>query len=246
MRLAFVVPVHGRHALASACLRQLARTCARLREQSVDAAAVLVGDDSFFDALARELGFGWVRAANRPLGAKWNDGIEFACREGDADYVVPLGSDDIVDERIFLGSWKRDEIVCARESAVVSADGDRIALLRVPYRGGDGVRMLPRFVLERARFRPAADERDRAIDGSMSDRLAERPGALLRYVYRDLDPLQIVDFKSHGRGQRTSYEACLEFATDERDDPWALIGPAYPGELVEEIRACYAEGRVAA
>jgi hypothetical protein len=246
VRLAFVVPVHGRHLLASACLRQLARTCTRLRAEGVDAAAFLVGDDSFFDALAREVGFGWVRAANRPLGAKWNDGIEFACREGAADYVVPLGSDDVVDHSLFLGSWKRDEIVCARDSAVVSPDGDRIAFLRVPYRGGDGVRMLPRLVLERAGFRPAADERDRAIDGSMSDRLAERPGARLRYVYRDLDPLQIVDFKSHGRGQRTSYQACLDFATGEHDDPWTLVGSAYPGELVEEIRSCYAERRVAA
>lgn len=246
MRVAFVVPVHGRHALAAACLRQLARTCERLRADDVDAAAFLVGDDSFFDRLARELGFGWVRAANRPLGAKWNDGIEFACRDGAADYVVPLGSDDVVDHRLFLGSWKRDEIVCARDSAVVSPDGDRLAFMRVPYRGGDGVRMLPRFVLERARFRPAIDERDRAIDGSMSDRLAQRPGVQLRYAYRDLHPLQIVDFKSHGRGQRTSFDACLEFATGEHIDVWERIGAIYPAPFVDEIRACYAERRVAA
>lgn len=245
MRLAFVVPVHGRHELAEACSRQLARTCAQLRAAQVDAAAVLVGDDGFFDRLAGELGFGWVRAANRPLGAKWNDGIEFTCRDGGADYVVPLGSDDIVDHRLFLGSWKRDEIVCARQSAVVSPDGDRLAELRIPYQGGDGVRMLPRLVLERARFRPAADERDRAIDGSMSDRLAERPGARLRYVYRDLHPLQIVDWKTAGRSQRNSYDSCLDYAVTEHVDVFERVAEFFP-EFVAEVRALYPAASVAA
>jgi hypothetical protein len=246
VRLAFVVPVHGRHQLAEACLRQLARTCAALKADGADASAILVGDDIFFDRLAAELGFGWVRAANRPLGAKWNDGVEFACREGGVDYVVPLGSDDVVDHRLFVGAWGIDEVVCARQSAVVSPDGDRLAELHIRYAGGDGVRMLPRALLERVRFRPAADERDRALDGSMSDKLGPSgTGRRLRYVYRDLHPLQIVDLKSPGRDQRTSYEACLEFATCEREDVWESIGAVYPDAFVDEVRACYRE-RVAA
>jgi hypothetical protein len=248
VRLAFVIPVHGRHQLAEACLRQLARTCLTLNQKGVDAAAILVGDDAFFGRLATELGFGWVRAANRPLGAKWNEGIEFACREGAVDYVVPLGSDDVVDASLFVASWPSDAIVCARESAVVSPDGDRLAELHIGYGGGDGVRMLPSSLLERVGFRPAADERDRAIDGSMSDKLGPRgTGRPARYVYRGSDAraLQIIDFKSSGRGQRNTYEACLDLATAEHEDVWERVGSVYPAAFVEEIRACYRE-RVAA
>jgi hypothetical protein len=242
VRVCFVVPCHGRQLLAEACLRQLARTCAEL----ADASAVLVSDDRAFDRVAEEHGFGWLPAPNRPLGSKWNDGIEFACREGAADFVVPLGSDDVVDAALFTVLPHGEEVGCHRRSAVVSADGARLAELEIPYSGGDGVRILPTALLERVGFRPAADDRNRAIDGSMTDRLGSGGMRKIRYVYRDVHPLQIVDFKSAGRDQRNSYESCLEFAVAQHEDPWGRLAAHYPAAFLDEMRTVYPRAAVAA
>lgn len=244
-RLAFVVPVHGRQALAEACLRQLARTC---EQMGPGTSAVLVGDDRFFARLADELGFGWVPAPNRPLGRKWNDGIEFACREGLADYVVPFGSDDVADAELFDELPGPMEIRSSRLSAVVSPDGRRIATLRITYHGGDGVRILPRPMLEKLGFRPVSDDRDRGVDGSMQDRLLlAASGRRPRFVYHDVHELQIVDFKTNARDQRNGYDGCLtDFATGEYDDPWDRLATVYPVAFLDEVRAVYPAGRMVA
>jgi hypothetical protein len=245
MRVCFVVPCHGRHALAQACLRELARTCAALAEEGLDASAILAGDDRFFARLADELGFGYMPSPNRPLGRKWNDAIEFACREGAADYVIPFGSDDLIDPQLILSAPlpAEREVRCSRLSSVVDPRGARLATLEIPYRGGDGVRIIPAALLERVRFRPAGEDRERGIDGSIFDQL-NRSGDGPRYVYHDLDPLQIIDCKSGDGSQRNSYQSCLEFATAEHDDPWGLL--ADRGYRVDEIRAAYPRQRVAA
>ena len=100
----FVVPAHGRFDLATVCLRQLRRTCDALLDAGIEASAVVVGDDPSLQT-ATELGFGTVRRDNRFLSRKFNDGIQLALDERfnprPADYVVPFGSDDWVDWRLF-------------------------------------------------------------------------------------------------------------------------------------------------
>lgn len=239
-RLVFVVPCHGRHAIASACLRQLARTVDELRYSLIAATAVLVSDEPFFSDLASTLGFHHVEQANAPLGRKWNDGYEYACRELDADFLVPFGSDDVVDPVLFGRLPRADEIRCSRLSAVVSPDARLLALLRVPYDGGDGIRILPRQLLERVGCRPVADDRDRAIDGSMGDLLLRETGRRPRWVYHDVHPLQIVDFKSNASDQRNGFNGCRDdFSTAEHTDVFARLRRHYPTVFVEEIAAAY-------
>src|SRR4051794_2342619 len=103
--LFFIVPAAGRESLARVCLRQLRRTCDALQAEGIDANAVVIADDRNLRT-ATELGFGTVRRDNHFLARKFNDGIQLACdpqiNERPVDYVVPCGSDDWVDHRLFL------------------------------------------------------------------------------------------------------------------------------------------------
>lgn len=245
----FIVPAHGRVAVSRVSFAGLAWCCDELIALGIDANVWVIADDENLD-LAREHGFGTVEAANRPLGAKWNDGFAAAGAEG-IDFAITCGSDDWVYPAL-VAAWVDAHaaegrapltVVATRESSAVAPDGSELALLQIPYEGGDGVRMYPMELLSRVGFRPAIEERNRAIDGSMRDRLA-RSGPL-RFAYVDRGPLSIVDFKSDGE-QLTGYPQLVKsFATATRPDVWqALVDAGYPELLVSEADQLYA--RVAA
>lgn len=239
-KLWFVVPAHRRIDLSAACFEALAATCARLRDLGVDGRAVVVADDAN-TAAAAAAGLAVVQAPNRPLGSKWNAGYEHACRQGNADFVVPLGSDDIVDADVIADSLPGPrEITCFRRSAVVSPDGKRMALITVTYQGGDGVKIIPSQILQRLDCRPVEDSRDRALDGSMLEQF-ERKLTRFRFVYHDRHPLQIVDFKSTV-DQITAFESFTRSSRGVNVDeivraPFRRLADVYPPEVLAPIEA---------
>jgi hypothetical protein len=239
--IAFVVPVHGRHRLATVCLRQLRRVC----DQLGDATAVIVGDDENFKKLATELWFDFVYSANTPLGRKWNDGIYHAGARLRADYIVRIGSDDVVHPSLFDDLPVPGVTACTRYSAIVSPDASRIALLDIQYAGGDGVRVTPRDVYERLSFRPAMDSRDRAIDGSITQNL-QLLGQPEVYEYRNTDPLAIIDFKTDTPDQRNSFESCLTFANGERTDVFEAVAEWHGEKFAADVAYVYGKTAVAA
>lgn len=193
---------------------------------------MVASDDNLAEADAHD--FWALERPNRPLGQKWNDGIEFACKTG-ATHVMPCGSDDWVHPdlvRAMLAASEPTHVVACRKSSAVSVDGRELAQITVPYEGGDGIRLIPRELLERVDFRPAKDKRDRAIDGSMHDRLKPR------WKYVDLGHWQIVDFKTSAN--LTSYES-LKGAYGQRVvDPWEELGTYYPVALINRAKELYA------
>lgn len=230
----FVVPAHGRLELAEVCLRALRRSCDAM-PSGVQASAVVVADDENLES-ARALGFATVERENRPLGRKINDGFEAAGRSG-VDYVAALGSDDWIDPMLFsLPMPEPGEVRCHRLSAVVSEDRSRLARLRIPYEGGDGVRVFPTALLAPLRFRPAEEDAPRAIDTSIFRNLQRVHRRMPRLVYSDLHALQIVDFKSDG-AQLNSYQACLRYREGEELDPWEALADVFPHESLDDMRA---------
>lgn len=236
MTVWFVVPAHGRVEKTEACLRQLARTCDTLAGRGIEATAVVVAADANLET-ARACGFDALERPNRPLGRKWNDGYQHAGQAG-ADHVVPLGSDDWIDPVMLTSLPGKHEIRCSRLSAVVSEDGRRLATLKIGYPGGDGVRILPRHLLELLRFRPAEDHRDRAIDTSIMRRLTLILRAAPAVRYFDAHPFQIVDWKTGGE-QLNGYRPCLQFRDGPEVDPWEALAPHYPAAALDEMRAVY-------
>lgn len=230
----FVMPAHGRVDLARICMRQLALTCRALHAFGIEASAVVVALDENLDTAA-DLGFATKKRDNAALGRKWNDGYQLAGRVG-VDYVVPIGSDDwIWADFIAAGLPGPGEIRCARQSAIVDETGTRLARLRIPYDGGDGVRVIPTELLRPFNYRPAVEDASRAIDTSVWMRLKRTA----KFTYHDVDPLQIVDFKSDT--QLNSYERVSKYREgEEHDDPWSELALLYPEDSVSAMRDFYA------
>jgi hypothetical protein len=235
----FVIPAHGRLEKTAACLRQLKRTCETLKDDyGLTASAVVVADDENLD-VARDLGFAALSRDNEPLGRKWNDGYQYACWNGEADYVVPLGSDDWIDPVILTDLPGPGEIRCHRLSAIVREDGERISPLKIWYDGGDGVRIFPRQVLERVKFRPAEDSRNRAIDTSIMHNLRRfNHGNLPPLRYFDASYWQIVDWKTPG-DQLNAYHACYAYQCEPERDTWETLKDRYPADALDEMRSVY-------
>ncbi len=244
MTLWFLVPAHGRFDLTAICLRQLRRTCDALTADGIEASAIVMAEDENLDT-ARELGFGTVERENAPLGRKWNDGYQAACdpeyNPRPLDYVVPMGSDDWLDPELLLSTElpDDDEILCFRKVAFVREDGRKLARLNIVYDGGIGIRVIPRALIATARYRPASEDRNRAIDTSTLNGITRENRGCPRLRYHDLHSLQLIDFKSEI--QLNSYSACLKFeGGGESDDPFGQLAAVYPREALKEMRALYA------
>lgn len=237
-RVWFIVPVFGREELTRVCLRQLARTCAGAAEHGVDATAVVIGDDSSVD-LAEDLGFATVRRDNKHLGRKFNDGYQLACdpayNPAPADYCVPCGSDDWVDPVIFQ-RLPGEAIGVFRQIAVVNEDRTELMRLRVGYKGGAGIRIIPRWLLERCGYRPADEDRKRAIDTSTLDGMYRTLGRRMpAMIDLDVHALQIVDWKSRGQ-QLNTYSMLRGYRRGAESEVWSAVGEWFPAEAVEEMR----------
>lgn len=242
----FCVPVHGRAALTSICLRQLRRTCDSLIEEGIEATAVVIGDRENLDALP-ELGFGTIERDNRFLSRKFNDGIQLACdpryNPRPADYVIPCGSDDWVDYRILLDLPAPNVMLGFQRISFVREDGGEITARFIDYPGGCGIRVYPRAMMARLGYRPADEDRPRACDTSILTNI-RRAHRLLRIEHRDIDPRQIVDWKTPNT-QLNTYEAIRRRykSTDQGSDPFAELAGVFPEESLREMEEHYARAR---
>jgi hypothetical protein len=240
IRVWFVMPVHGREALTRVCLLQLARTCEAVEEFGVKATAVVIGQGQSL-AVAEVFGFGTVRSEGyHLLGHKFNDGYQLACDPNfnpePADYVVPCGSDNWVDPVIF--SRLPDEAIGSfYRIAIVNEEQTQMMRLEVGWKGGAGVRIIPRSFVEATGFRPAAEDRRRAVDTSAIEGIKYALGYFPLIETLDVHPLQIIDWKSHGE-QLNSY-AMLGGYRRGLSDPnfWEALAEHYPEEALEEMQA---------
>jgi hypothetical protein len=237
----FIVPAHGRHQLTSICLRQLRRTCDNLIDEGVNATAVVIADDDNL-ATAHELGFGTIERDNTYLSRKFNDGMQLACdrthNPRPADYVVPLGSDDWVDHKIFLDLPKPNVMVGFQRLAIVREDGRELVARHINTLGGAGIRIIPRWLIKPFGYRPGDEDRKRACDTSILMNLRQHHGDRMRVFHYHYHNHQIVDWKSPDE-QLSTYESLAGFKGFVSDDPFAVLADTYPAVALDEMRAHY-------
>lgn len=248
-RLAFVVPVHGRQALAAICLRQLRRTCDELAGAGVDASAILIADRENLAELELRigpelLGFGTYERDNRFLSRRFNDGIQCALGPGllerPADYVVPFGSDDWADWRLFADLPDDHTVIGFQRMSFVREDGREMMTAQLNYAGGAGIRIYPRAIMAALGFRPGDEDRRRGCDTSILTNLQRELGDRLRIAYRHLHDRQLVDWKSRGEQLNGYVEIGRLRRGADYVEPWAELADHYPAEALEEMRAHYA------
>lgn len=240
----FIVPAHGRVQLAAICLRQLRRACDALSAEGIEASAVVVATDENVE-IALELGFGVVERENRFLSRKFNDGIQLACdpryNPRPADYVVPCGSDDWVDHRIFLNLPPADTVLGFQRISFVREDGREITSSNITYVGGCGIRAYPREIMARVGYRPADEDRVRACDTSILTNV-RKAYPELKVVHADIDHRQIVDWKTPGQ-QLNTYEAVSRWRARSGADPFEVLAGVFPDESLSEMQAHYEQLR---
>lgn len=236
----FVIPAAGRVAMTRLCLKHLRHTCDHLRTHGVEASAVVVADDENLD-VAWEFGFHTVDRENTFLSKKYNDGIQMACDPAHnprpADYAVPLGSDDWVDWRIFLDLPSQDTVMGFKRLSVVRPDGLELSSHQLNNLGGCGIRIYPRDIVAARAFRPGDEDRYRGCDTSIMVNLHKTIDNL-KVVHADIDPLQIVDWKSPDT-QLTPFEKFRAHKKLGSGDPFQLLQDRYPAALLAEMRDHY-------
>lgn len=241
--LAFVVPAYRRFELTRVCLRQLARTCDALAARGIDATTVVVADDENLQ-VAELLGFATVRRENSPLGRKFNDGIEYAAspRYLGCEYVVPIGSDNWIDPELVVAQMPPEGMIGAhRLCLMIHESGVRSCPLRIHYDGGDGIRTIPSSILEPLDYRPAEEDRNRAIDTSIWTRLGRANRRMPGLHYVDIHPAQVISFQSADEQLNHYWQLRSAFrAGDEREDHWDELARYYPAQAIAEVREIYA------
>ena len=240
----FVVPVHGRLPLARICLRQLRRTCDALITEGVDASAVIVSDRDALEYLdVTGLGFAWVVRDNDYVSAKFNDGIQLAAdpryNPQPVDYVVPCGSDDWVDHRLFKEPLPDNQTIFGfQQMSFVREDGKEICSPVINYAGGCGIRIIPRKLLEPVGYRPADEDRSRGCDTSILSNI-RRHNPAVRVKHWHMHNRQIVDWKTPGNQLNPYREVTAIHGNTSPADPFVELAEFYPAEALDEMRAYY-------
>lgn len=251
MRLCLVTPAWRRFDVTRLAFAQRAHLRGVLAGRSLEVSVLVVADDGNLD-LAAEFGFDALERSNDELGRKWNDGIEYALRVLDADYVAVVGSDDwvhpdvfdllpaevalppaLTDERPFV-TWAENvpEAVAGREIALVDLIGGRMRRCRGTGPFGVIPWVFPRAALDPSGGRPVRDGLQRGLDGSLATGLGVQP----EWVFHDPHDLCRVDFKSDVN--LNGYHAitgAIGYGPEEAD-PWALLAVRYPADLVDRAR----------
>ncbi len=238
-----VTPAHRRYDLSEVCFAQHAWVAAELAKVGIAVTSCVVADDENL-RLAKRHGFATVKRKNDYLGARWNDGYQFAASER-ADFIVPMGSDSWIHPSFFekLPDPKGTDLLTGRFYALVDEDGAKLSRLSIKIAGGVGPNVVPTWMMGAHGWRPVGNTLKRGCDGSLLRALQSAHD--VRYKWRNHDPLQYIGWKSHGE-QLNSYERLVErYGSGAEEDPWAVLPTMYPAELVDAARAVY-EARTAA
>lgn len=251
-----VTPVHGRESLTRLCFEQRARMLAELATLGVEARQLVVGDDANVGA-AHEFGFTVLRRDN-VLGWRVNEGFEWACREGGATHVAYCGSDDWHLAAFFADLPNARNVRASHFQAFVPPEGNRLIALRATAAVGGAPWIIPAALLEPCGYRPSRDDAMNGIDSSIADgvllplagnarggRIKRRRAAFLEtFVFDNMEPLRMVDFKAGGEQvtpwHRVKPRDASRVLVDTRE-PWAELATRYPVDLVERMQKFYAE-----
>lgn len=228
-------PVWGRYHLTEILLKRWVEIFAEARELGVECHAVIIGDDANL-LIARDLGFATITAPNW-LGSKYNDGHEYAVREG-FDFSFQVNSDQVFDPRLLkaIADSPEDCMIQTRWLTSVHRDGRRAIATHNPLWA---MTAYPTKLL-RNNPRPCDESIDRMCDTGVRRGVEEaNPGAGIHEI--EIDPLETIQFES--ATQMTSWGRHLKVAllngTMDFPTPWGEITKLHGEQLVREMRHFY-------
>lgn len=112
--------------------------------------------------LCNELGVNYLWHENQPLGKKWNYGL-FMSQKMEWDYLITLGSDDIVKESLFDWYAKSNQDVMIMDKIHFIDVNDGRANIVTRARIGAG-RRISRRAIDRCNYKLWTDGRNKSLD----------------------------------------------------------------------------------
>ncbi|HEX9831252.1 MAG TPA: hypothetical protein VGA94_06145 [Thermodesulfobacteriota bacterium] len=92
MRILFYLAVWKRPEITKICFQGLKR----LRNYYPNSLVHVVLSEDYYKNECEKFGFSWTEAPNKPIGAKKNTGLKDALSRHKFDYMIELGSDDLI------------------------------------------------------------------------------------------------------------------------------------------------------
>lgn len=232
-----VTPVWKRFDLTRIMLEERRRTFDKAKLLGVDCECVCIGDDANLDT-AERLGFVTIEAPNQ-LGRRYNDGHEYAVREG-FDFSFQCNSDQVFEPELLvaIAQAPRDKFIATRWLTAIHRNGKKAVSYRNPLWS---MRAYPIDLLRRAP-RPCAEDIMSGCDRSAHEGAAAANRAV-PLVYVEHGPLETIQFESDvqvtpwARNQKIA----LMNGKWETAVPWDAIGQVHGVNLVREMQKFYEE-----
>ena len=235
--IVFVTPAYQRYELTNICLEQRALLCTELKP----ATCVVVADDANL-GLAYRWGFHTVEQNNEYLGRRFSDGIEYAYKVLEADYVVPIGSDSWVHASYFKDLMP-DQFRSSHLQQAYSPDGTQSIDLYVEERrqpGGVWPFVIPKTMLVASNGRPCRYEIQQGCDYDTYTGLGKPEP-----VYVDLFPAQYTSFKSVAIQKSQYHKVAVVHGQSQKarngTEVFEHLAQYYPQHLVAALQRYYGQ-----
>jgi hypothetical protein len=191
--------------------------------------------------IAKKFGLHTVNSPNDYLGRKFNDGYEFAFKNG-ADIVIPVGSDslissDIIEKGVSLS--KEGSIVFSSMHSVIREDGKMIGKIKTASLTGGSNKgalwLYRRNLMKRVGFRPCNDKKKRGCDRSTLESLV---GKRTRFILNDINFYQHVGIKSKNN-QICKYSDYKSQFIGQDANPFEVLRQYYSKDIIVNIEKYY-------
>lgn len=168
---------------------------------------VIVSSTDDDTALANEYGWEVFEHENKPLGRKFNAGLEHALESFSFDYLMQINSDNILSTD-FWEPFKQYFAPNVMQyffgvDQVYFYDSDTRGMRNFRYAGGCGIRFIRRDIVERAGYNDDGDfdlwtdEIDGGLDNDSSNRILKRTRIMQHFArHKTVKRPVVVDVKS--------------------------------------------------
>ena len=98
-KILIFTPVWGRYEVTKLCYIGLKRFMKTLKDKGLDSEVLIIGspeDESNHKELAIENGFNYIDIKNYPVGNKHNEGLKYALKNLEWDYLMQISSDNFI------------------------------------------------------------------------------------------------------------------------------------------------------
>jgi len=178
MTVICLIPTYGRPLITEICFNNLKRSVDSFASRGVTLSPAATVSDDENRQLCKLYDIPYYALPNKPIGMKLDAAIEFIREDYDFDYLMSLGSDNIITERgveMLTDEMQKGALVSGFKD-MVFIQGDRMKLYNSTTMFGAG-RIINSFVLDYTMKRVGQmyGDKDRGLDGA-SFRSMKRAG----------------------------------------------------------------------